>query len=183
MFYGDDDDTNEVRYKFEQRGTNELIIIGINPSMARGESKTCPKWIDDPTVDRAIAFAANNWNYDDTKQKFDGFLMLNVCAQSTSNTADLVRDDKLHSTNIEKIKTYLVDKSFVYVLLSYGNSIDDTKKPWLKDYLKDIKAVLDSHGAKYFHLGTFTQKRNPRHICPRPTSFKDIPITAELNPM
>ena len=72
MCYGDDDDNESQRFKFEMSGTNELIIIGINPSNARGISKNYEDWTDDSTIDRAITFSIRNWNYQ--KEAFDGFL-------------------------------------------------------------------------------------------------------------
>ena len=40
---GDDEDTESQRFKLELEGENELVILGLNPSTARGMSKNFPK--------------------------------------------------------------------------------------------------------------------------------------------
>ena len=177
MYYGDDDDNESQRFKFEMSGTNELIIIGINPSKARGVSKNYKDWTDDPTIDRAIAFSTRKWNYQ--KETFDGFLMLNVCAQSDSKPENIEKEQnrQLHQTNLKKIETYLKGKSNVFVLLAYGDAI--SKVNYLKENLKDIVFVLKQHNPKpvFFWLGK-TQKGNPRHLLPK--NFSQLPITTPL---
>ncbi len=109
-FIGDDEDNVNQRFKLELEGKNELIILGLNPSTARGESSGYPNMIDDPTLNRAVEFSKRNWNWDKTITEFDGFLMLNVCAQSTSKPINLVVNDALHEMNKKKIEEYLSGK-------------------------------------------------------------------------
>ena len=167
MFIGDDEDTEKQRFKLENPGKNELVILGVNPSTARGESKSFPagKTCDDQTIKKVNGFAEGNWNSPDIK--FDGFLMLNVCAQSTSNPDELICDDKLHERNKEKIKSYLATfskKQEISVLLAYGDTVENTKKPFLQYYLKDIIEIMKSYKVKFYHLGDFTKSNNPRHL-------------------
>ena len=182
MFYGDDDDNEQQRFKFEMRGENELIIIGINPSTARADPKGTANPEKDPTIERAIEFSKRNWNYDDKKIKFDGFLMLNVYAQSTSKTDALhtARNFTLHQKNINKIDSYLQAlKSAhkkIYVLLAYGDSIK--KRRWLKCCLYDIVDMLNMYNATFFKLGTLTGENNPRHIKPQNQNL--LPISTPL---
>lgn len=167
MYYGDDDDIAGVRrFKFEMKGSNELIIIGINPSTARGVSKNCTEWTDDMTIKRVLGFSSRNWNYDKNKIRFDGFLMLNVCAQVATAPEDLnpERDEELHKLNLSKIKECLEvldGKKNISVLLAYGDAIRN--RDYLKDNLRDIRRVLKEHNANFFRLGKLTAKGNPRH--------------------
>ncbi len=175
MYYGDDDDTNNKRFKFEKKGTNELIIIGINPSSARGVSKNYPVWTDDLTIDRAIAFSTQNWNC--THINFDGFLMLNVCAFSDGTPGNLPTNNLFHDENMKKIKEYLNSKQNISVLLAYGDNID--KRPYLKTNLQDIVDILKEHTPTFYRLGDLTEvKKNPRHI--KPMKFEQLPITTSL---
>ncbi len=167
MYYGDDDDIAGVRrFKFEMKGSNELIIIGINPSTARGVSKNCTECTEDMTIKRVLGFSNRNWNYDENKIRFDGFLMLNVCAQVATAPKDLnpKRDEEMHKLNLSKIKEYLKvleGKQDIYVLLAYGNAIKN--RNYLKDNLGNIRRVLKEHNAIFFRLGKLTAKGNPCH--------------------
>ena len=146
MFYGDDDDSDEQRYKFEMRGENELIIIGINPSTARGVSKNFSQWTDDQTIRKAKGFVTRSIS---ALNKFNGFLMLNVCAQSAKKPEKLalVRDVVLHNKNLDKIKKYLEGKNGISVLLSYGDLIFE--RAYLKQNLREIIAELQKHAEWY----------------------------------
>ena len=168
MFYGDDDDTDEVRFKFEMRGKNELIIIGAKPGKARGKNSNQSDWTTDATVERILAFSLLNWNY--TKVQFNGFLLLNISAQSDIGNRNLKQ-------NLCKIDTALNGMENVSVLLAYG----DIKRE-LKDDLKIIvKQLHKQYHATFFQLGdTLTSKKNPRQICPR--NLDDLPITTSLQP-
>ena len=161
MFYGDDDDSDEQRYKFEMRGENELIIIGINPSTARGVSKNFSQWADDQTIRKAKGFVTRSIS---ALNKFNGFLMLNVCAQSAKKPEKLalVRDVVLHNKNLDKIKKYLEGKNGISVLLSYGDLIFE--RAYLKQNLREIIAELQKHNATFYRLGKPTNKGNPRHL-------------------
>ena len=163
MFYGDDDDNEEQRFRFELLGQNELIILGAQPGDARGISKKNSDWTDDNTVNRIIAFSLRNWNCN--SPVFDGFLLLNISAHSDISKRDF-------QTNLAKIKRYLSDKNKISVLLAYGDIASS-----LKSDLQKIKEEFDRHKASYFCLGK-TNKGNPKQICPK--LLKSLPITTVL---
>lgn len=177
-FIGDDEDNANQRFKLELEGKNELIILGLNPSTARGKSSGYPNMIDDPTLKRAVEFSKRNWNWDKTITEFDGFLMLNVCAQSTSKPINLVVNDALHEMNKKKIKKYLFVKNNISVLLAYGDNVSEKKLSFLKRYLGEIVEIFEKHEATFYHLGDLTKKGNPRHI--KPQIISQLPITAQL---
>lgn len=171
MYYGDDDDIVDIRrFKLEMKGSNELVIIGMNPSTARGVSKNCTEWTDDMTIKRVRSFSNQNWNYDVNKIRFDGFLMLNVCAQVATAPKDLEVTEikKFHELNISKIGRYLQGKNNAPVLLAYGNLIDDAKKDvkdCLNPYLREIVKILnEDYHAKFFCMGMNGGNKNPRHL-------------------
>ena len=175
-FIGDDEDNADQRFKLELEGKNELIILGLNPSTARGKSSGYPNMIDDPTLNRAVTFSLLNWNV--ATPVFNGFLMLNVCAQSNSKPEKLVANDALHEKNKKKIEEYLSGKNAVSVLLAYGDNVSKKSLSFLKRYLDEIVKIFKKHEATFYHLGNLTNKGNPRHINPRDCS--QLPITDSL---
>lgn len=190
-FYGDDDDVLEYvsdkkyagkRFKFELKGNdknNQLIILGINPSKAQGVTRNYTssylktlKVETDNTIKRILKFSAI--------KNFDGFLMLNVCAQRSSKTDSLpqIKDEKLHEENKKKIKTYLMGRKNISVLLAFGDAIK--KQVYFMNNLKEIVEILREHNPTYYHLGTFTDNKNPRH--PLPRNPNTLPLDSPLNP-
>ncbi len=163
IFYGDDDDTKDVRFKFEMKGSNELIILGAQSGSARGKSAKNSDWTDDNTVNRIIAFSLRNWNCN--SPVFDGFLLLNISAHSDISKRDFQK-------NLAKIQSYLSGRNKISILFAYGD-IDDSLKP----DLQKIKEEFDRHNASYFCLGK-TNKGNPKQICPR--LLTSLPITTAL---
>ena len=176
MFIGDDNDADSQRFKLELEGENELVILGLNPSTARGMSKNFPKekTCDDNTIKRIKGFSERAWNVPELK--LDGFLMLNICAQSTSDSETLAEDSALHEKNKQKIESYLADKANPVVLLAYGDAVSEKKFPFLKTYLKEIVEIFKKHGATFYHLGDLTKEGNPRHplFLPYNTPFNSM---------
>ena len=121
MYYGDDDDDECRRFKFEQKGSNQLIVFGINPSTAQGITSRYASADDDQTIKRVKSFAERNG--------YDGFLMLNVCAQRCTNPNDLSKTEnkELLSENVKKIAAYLQERNAIPVLLAFGNNISKRK--------------------------------------------------------
>ena len=163
MFYGDDEDNENQRFKFEMKGTNELIIIGINPSTARADPKGTDNPEKDQTIRKIIGFLDRKRN---SFGQFDGFLMLNVCAQSSVDPAKLqeAQNKKLHTLNMQKIDGYLQElskKQKISVLLAYGDSIRQGK--YLKNNLRDIITLLQKYSATFLRLGDLSKKHNPKH--------------------
>ena len=165
IFYGDYDDSDEVRFKFEMKNEKSpLFIVGINPSNALADPDGSQNALkEDQTMKKIIGFSKRNWNYDKTIIEFDGFVMLNVYAQIADKAKNLppARDIKLHKKNLKKIAGYLHGKQHTPVLLAYGDSITD--KPYLKQCLRDIIAIFRIHDAHFFRLGELTTEGNPRH--------------------
>ncbi|MBR0031537.1 MAG: DUF1643 domain-containing protein [Treponema sp.] len=162
-FYGDIDDDAVKRFKFELKGTNELIILGSKPGDARAKPDGSD-WTDDSTIDRIIAFAMRGWN---SPLGFDGFLLINI-----SPSKDF--DTNLIHENLEKIKTYLDGKNGISVLLAYGDIESD-----MKESLNTILSEMKNHNAKFYRLGKPTEKGYPRQIYPR--KFSNLPITETLH--
>ena len=103
--------------------------------------------------------------------------MLNLYAQVTSepNNLDKVLNGDLHSKNIEEIEKILNRFPNSDILACWGNLINK------RDYLKKVclKEIFEVTKNKCFHIGSLTEKGNPRH--PLYTSFDDKLENFDIN--
>lgn len=141
-------DNDTVRYVLRKDGERPLVVIGLNPSTANGDKA-------DATMTRVMGLAERNG--------FDGFIMLNLYPQRTTDPAGLDRElnDSLHQENLWQIKEAVKDVSEPTVLLAFGNNI--CQRPYLTACLRDIVAALADRLPRYVQAGTPTTQGNPRH--------------------
>ncbi len=209
-FIGDEFDSDNCRFKFEMEGKKQLYVFGVNPSTAQGKVDSNLDWVHnyvqslkcsqklkgvnnnyaiDPTIMRVKKFVTEDENY-----KFDGFVMLNICAQRTSKPKDLVQNDNLSAQNKDRIKLYLNDKENIDILLAFGDAIGGVTG-WKFNYFKEIvNELLKPHNPTYYVLEDptketcLTKKGNPRHPSPgKPSHLTDathlLKIEGENNPL
>ena len=140
----------DYRYILGTTGTHPLICIGINPSTA------APNDLDN-TLKSVERIALHNG--------FDSFIMFNVYAQRATRPQDMdkTRNETLHRENM---------KAFDYVLslfqgehpaiwAAWGNIIE--QRHYLKDCLRDMTAIGQQHGARWFTSGSISKKGHPHH--------------------
>ncbi|WP_339064472.1 metallophosphoesterase [Fusobacterium animalis] len=156
----------------EVTGDNPLICFGINPSNAKIVDN---KLQTDKTI-KKIRYIA------DMEKKYDGWIMLNLYAQVTSepNNLDKVFNNNLHSKNIDEIEKILNRFPNSDILACWGNLIE--KRRYLKyclkglkidnniadynfpDEIKDIKGIISlTKNRKWFYRGMITKKGHPNH--------------------
>lgn len=141
-------DNDTVRYALRKDGDRPLVVIGLNPSTAN-EAKA------DPTMTRVMGLAERNG--------FDGFVMLNLYPQRTTDPAGLDSElnDALHQENLRQIKEAVKDINEPTVLLAFGNNIG--LRLYLKTCLRDIVTAMADKRPHYVPVGTPTNWGNPRH--------------------
>ncbi len=141
-------DNDTVRYVLRKDGKRLLVVIGLNPSTANGDKA-------DATMTRVMGIAERNG--------FDGFIMLNLYPQRTTDPAGLDHElnNAIHQENLRQIKEMLKDIYEPTVLLAFGNNIG--LRQYLKSCLRDIVAVLADKSPHYVQAGTPTKYGNPRH--------------------
>lgn len=143
---------SEYRYILGTKGKNPLICIGINPSTA------APDDLDNTlkSVERIALFNG-----------YDSFIMFNVYPQRATNPDDMEKElnETLHNENM---------KAFEYILSLYGEGYTPSvwaawgtiieKRPYLKTCVKDMVAVGERYGAKWYTSGVRSkQKGHPHH--------------------
>lgn len=193
-YIGDIDDDNidnednskkKCRFKFELQGEKQIYVFGVNPSYAQGMIRERSAWVheyvEDLNCPQRFKGINNDYVLDKTierveffirKAGYDGFVMLNVCAQRTSNPEELMPDEKLHNKNKQKIEEYLNGKKDIDVLLAFGNPIGSTKS-WQFGYLKEIIGeIRKKHETTFYVLddptkSCLTSNKNPRHPSPK----------------
>ena len=141
---------SEYRYILGTRGKKPLICVGINPSTAAPDDL-------DNTLKSVERVAHHNG--------YDSFIMFNVYAQRATNPDDmeLTYNQALHAENM---------KAFDYAL-----SLDEGRSPavWAawgtiiekRDYLpacvRDMIALGNARGARWFSAGKKSKKGHPHH--------------------
>ncbi|MCY7007996.1 metallophosphoesterase [Fusobacterium simiae] len=168
LYQGD----NKSRFVLgEVTGSNPLICFGINPSNAKlidGRLQT------DKTIEKIKSIA--------DMENYDGWIMLNLYAQVTSepNNLDRILNNSLHSKNIDEIEKILNRFPNSDILACWGNCIE--KRMYLKyclkglkinksinnyiflDEIKDIKGIISlTKGREWFYRGVITKKGHPNH--------------------
>lgn len=138
---------NEVRYALTKQGTNPLIVIALNPSVANEK-------ISDRTVDKIRTYC-ELWG-------FDSFIMLNLYPLRQTHADQLPRlfDETIHQINLRYIEQYTLNN--YSILMAYGDNV--RKYDYLSRCLNDIFSILSLNQSRAFYqLGNLTKKGNPRH--------------------
>ena len=168
LYQGD----NKTRFVLgEVTGGKPLICFGINPSNAKIVDN---KFQTDKTIEKIR-------NIIDV-EKYDGWIMLNLYAQVTSDPDNLDKalNSDLHSKNIEEIEKILNRFPASNILACWGNLIE--KRMYFKyclkglkidndivnytflDKIKDIKGIVSlTKNRKWFYRGIITKKGHPNH--------------------
>ncbi len=139
---------SEYRYILGTRGKNPLICIGINPSTARPDDL-------DNTVKSVERIAWGNG--------FDSFIMFNVYAQRATDpdTMERVCNPALHRENLKAFRYVLSLSKAPAVWAAWGTIIE--KRDYLPDCLRDMLAVGEELGARWFCAGKVSKRGHPHH--------------------
>ena len=139
---------SEYRYILGTRGTNPLICIGITPSTAR------PNDLDN-TLKSVERIALGNG--------FDSFIMFNVYAQRATDPDAMERvcNHRLHRENLEAFRYVLSISRSPAVWAAWGTIIE--KRDYLPRCLRDMLAVGQEFGARWYCAGAVSKKGHPHH--------------------
>ena len=139
---------SEYRYILGPRGVNPLICIGVNPSTARPDAL-------DNTLKSVERIALGNG--------FDSFLMFKVYAQRATSPDDMekVCNPILHRENLEAFRYILSISQKPAVWAAWGAVIE--KRRYLPDCVRDLVALGEQFGARWYCAGAVTKKGHPHH--------------------
>ena len=139
---------SEYRYILGTRGGNPLICIGINPSTAEPDNL-------DNTLKSVERIALGNG--------FDSFIMFNVYAQRATNpdAMEKVYNPLLHKENLEAFRYVMSISDKPAIWAAWGAIIE--KRKYLPDCVRDMLAVGEEYGARWYCAGAITKKGHPHH--------------------
>lgn len=139
---------SEYRYILGTRGENPLICIGINPSTAKPDDL-------DNTLKSVERIAIGNG--------FDSFIMFNVYAQRATDPDAMEKtcNEMLHRENMEAFRYVLSISKNPSVWAAWGTIIE--KRAYLPDCLRDMLAIGQQYGAKWYCAGAVSKKGHPHH--------------------
>lgn len=139
---------SEYRYILGTRGKNPLICIGINPSTAQ------PGALDN-TLKSVERIALGNG--------FDSFIMFNVYAQRATDpdSMEKVCNIQLHRENLAAFRYVLSISENPSVWAAWGTIIE--KRDYLPTCLRDMLAVGEEYGTKWYCAGAVSKKGHPHH--------------------
>ena len=140
----------EYRYILGTRGERPLICVGVNPSTA------APGDLDN-TLKSVERVALHNG--------YDSFIMFNVYAQRATRPEDMERscNATLHAENMRAFDYALsLDKAgSPAVWAAWGAVIE--KRDYLPLCVRDMIAVGEKRGARWFSAGKRTKAGHPHH--------------------
>ena len=137
----------EYRYILGERGERPIICVGVNPSTAEPDKL-------DRTMKRVKSISEFNG--------YDGYYMLNVCAQRATSPEDIeqINISCLHNENMKAFEKLFSCHSGLDVWAAWGGSI--TKRSFFISYLHVIQEIGTKHGVNWFCAG-LTKNGHPRH--------------------
>ena len=140
---------SEYRYILGTVGKKPLITIGINPSTAAPDDL-------DNTLKSVERIALGNG--------YDSFIMFNVYAQRATNPdmMDKTFNEQLHRENMRAFR-FVLERSGENpsVWAAWGTIVE--KRDYLKECLRDMTAIGNEFGAKWFMTGKPSVKGHPHH--------------------
>jgi len=141
---------SEYRYILGTRGKKPLICVGINPSTAAPDDL-------DNTLKSVERIAHHNG--------FDSFIMFNVYAQRATNPDDMewTYNQELHAENMKAFDYALsLDEGCApAVWAAWGTIIE--KRDYLPACVRDMIALGNARGARWFSAGKKSKKGHPHH--------------------
>ena len=141
---------SEYRYILGTKGEKPLICVGINPSTAAPDDL-------DNTLKSVERVAHHNG--------FDSFIMFNVYAQRATDPDDMepTCNAALHEENMRAFDYALsLDKDGApAVWAAWGTIIE--KRDYLPDCVRDMIAVGNARGARWYSAGKKSKKGHPHH--------------------
>ena len=139
---------SEYRYILGTRGKNPLICIGINPSTAKPDDL-------DNTLKSVERIALGNG--------FDSFVMFNVYAQRATDPDAMEKtcNLSLHKENLKAFEYVLSISENPSVWAAWGTIIE--KRDYLPQCLREMLAVGNELGAKWYCAGAVSKKGHPHH--------------------
>lgn len=141
---------SEYRYILGTKGEKPLICVGINPSTAAPDDL-------DNTLKSVERVAHHNG--------YDSFIMFNVYAQRATNPDDmeLNYNQTLHAENMRAFDYALsLDKEGApAVWAAWGTIIE--KRDYLPDCVRDMIAIGNARGARWYSAGKKSKKGHPHH--------------------
>ena len=145
----------KARFILGELGKNNLVVVGINPSIATIDDL-------DPTAKRIKKYADIH--------NFDGWIIINLYPQINKdvNKLDKEMNDKLVKLNLKKIETIL-NRDDITLVAAWGEAIE-----W-RNYLKDCFREIDLLVKKYNHQWKcfeLTKYGHPCHPLMRKKGFK-----------
>lgn len=134
------------RFVLGEHGDSPLVCFGINPSTAVPEK-----------LDRTLASVRNV-----SKNKFDGWIMLNVYPQRATDPQELshTMDKQIHGRNLEHIEKIFRVYKDPTVWAAWGGIIE--MRPYLIQCLKDIIKTVPPK-TKWVSRGALAKGKHPHH--------------------
>lgn len=137
--------TDSYRYVLGEWGHRNLVFVGVNPSTATDK-------MHDPTIRKAIKFAANNG--------YDGWVMINLYPQRATdpNNLHVVADTNARYQNMMEILQLFESLDRFAVCCCWGNLVE--KRKYLMDCVVGLANVVSN---PTYSLGEVTKSGHPRH--------------------
>lgn len=141
---------SEYRYILGTRGEKPLICVGINPSTA------VPDDLDNTlkSVERVAHYNG-----------YDSFIMFNVYAQRATNPNDMEQNynQDLHAQNMKAFDYILaLDRDGAPAVWAAWGAIIE-KRNYLPDCVRDMIAIGNTRGARWYSAGKKSKKGHPHH--------------------
>lgn len=140
---------NSARFTLGIRGRAPMFCFGINPS-------TAEPGILDNTL-KSVERIAHRHGH-------DGWVMFNVYPQRSTDPNGMhdELDESLHRENLRFIEKVIAEHPGpVPVLAAWGTLI--TKRPYLRQCLRDIHAIFRKHGHEWVCIGKRSVAGHPHH--------------------
>lgn len=141
---------SEYRYILGTRGEKPLICVGINPSTAAPDDL-------DNTLKSVERVAHHNG--------YDSFIMFNVYAQRATNPDDMEQtyNQDLHAQNMKAFDYILsLDRDGAPAVWAAWGAIIE-KRNYLSDCVRDMIAIGNTRGARWYSAGKKSKKGHPHH--------------------
>ena len=144
VYLGDD----YKRYVLGQPGERNILVFGINPSSAKPGD-------DDPTIRNVRRIVKN-------VKKADGWIMMNLYPQRTSNPDALIEDEFLRENNLKVVQAVCQGFPIESIWCAWGNMIERFNTVFLYESLRQIYGIIDE-SVPWEHYGNLTKNGHPRH--------------------